>query len=295
MKSFTKVMWQLLGVCAFASHAGCSSPVDGAGVGDVGSGDAKHEGVAVQTAELKNGALFDASPVWNGAVRVDFWNASLQIWQTCSGQVVSGRTIMTAAHCMTLTGVAGNPSSTWVYVLRPAYGGPGWWTVLPVTWVPVKYNPAYNGIDSKNDVGLVFAPDGSMLENVFIGDALAISKTAPNNTPMNLVGYGYHDTNSFDGLGRSGPATPTYQTGTSIYTYGATQVGQPQPCEGDSGGPLKTTSLVYGVLSQRTGQAMGKCSPSGRWATTKDNMTWLKNNIRPYQSCTDTASQYRCW
>lgn len=294
MKTLTKVMWQLSAVSAFALMGGCSSPGDGVGgVGDTGE-TGEEEGAAVQTSELKNGALFDGSAVWNGAVKVEFLNASTNTWDTCSGQVVSGRTIMTAAHCIRFAGVVGNPASTWVRVSRPAYGGPGMWTVLPETWAYVKYNPAYNDTP-KNDVGLVIAPNGSPFQSVFMGDSLAISKTAPNNVPMNIVGFGYYDTNSFDGLGRSGPATPSYDSTYSQYYYAITSLGQPQPCRGDSGGPLKTTSVVYGVLSQLAGQVTGRCGVAGRWATTKDNMTWLKNNILAVESCTDSASQYRCW
>lgn len=288
MRRLTKVIGQLAAVSALL--AGCSGATDGAGALE----QLEQEGIAVQTSELKNGTLFDGSAVWNGAVKVEFWHAASSTWLTCSGQVVSGRTILTAAHCITQAGVVGNPVSTWVRVYRPAYGGPGWWTVLPQTWAYVKYNPAFDNFSPKNDVGLVIAPNGSPFQNVFIGDALAISKTAPNNTPMNIVGYGYYDTNSSDGLGRSGAITPTYVSASSEYTYGITSNGQPQPCKGDSGGPLKTTTLVHGVLSQLA-NVNGKCGAGGRWATTKDNLAWLKSNILATESCTETASQYRCW
>lgn len=284
MKNVSKVFGQFAWVSAVLT--GCSGPVDGvAGI--------EQENVAVQTSEIKYGTLFDGSGVWNGVVKVEFWSSATSSWLTCSGQIVSGRSIVTAAHCVTAVAV-GNPVSTWVRVSRPAYFVPGWWQVLPDTWAYVKYNPAYIPSAAKSDIALVILPNGVDFQNVFMGDAVALSKTAPNSTAMTALGFGYYEDNLFDGLGRSGGITPTYNTTSNEYTYSSTGT-QPRLCRGDSGGPLKTTSLIYGFMSLGAGITTGKCSSGARWATSKDNMTWLKSNIVSVDGCTETSSQYRCW
>jgi V8-like Glu-specific endopeptidase len=288
MKNLTKPMGRISMLSLIA--VACSGPVDG-------SVDLEQEDVAAQTSELRNGTPYDGNPtgIWNGVVKVEFLHEPSNTWLTCSGQVVSAQTILTAAHCITSLGVVGNPVSMFVRASRPAPGG-GWRTVMPKTWAYTKYNPAFDLFNPRYDVGLVIAPTVQMLQNVYLGDAVPLAKTAPN-IAMTSLGFGNYgpNTGQFDGLGRSGPVTPTYNATAHEYNYTAVTGSDTQLCSGDSGGPLKTVGLVYGLMSQGMGAGTGKCRAGARFPTTMDNFTWLKANIARKLSCSENATSLACW
>jgi V8-like Glu-specific endopeptidase len=263
--------------------------------GDATSGRPEDGGVGAETAELKNGKLFGDQAVLNGAVRLNIFRPEpINSWTTCSGQVVSKQSILTAAHCVNAMGA--NPAYT--YVQAKHQTSSGWVTIMPTSWVRVEYNPSFNGVDSKYDVALVTAPTVEPLQNVTQGDAHSIAKDSPGGISMYVMGYGYYGTDGdlFDGQGRYGKVTPTYDAARLEYFH-ASDTAEPHLCRGDSGGPLKSAVtgplLVYGVDSKGSGPGSGNCRAHAHWATTRHNLAWLKSRI--VGSCFETATYYNCW
>jgi hypothetical protein len=251
--------------------------------------------LAAETAELKNGTLFGSSSMLKGAVRLDIWRpAPFESWTKCSGQVVSQYSILTAAHCVSAMGE--NPG--WTYVQAWRQTPTGWLLIMPTTWVTTRYNPSYNGVDAKYDVGLITAPTVQPLQNVTQADAHALAKSTPTGESMYTMGYGYYGSNDdqYDGQGRYGKVTPTYDAAALDYVF-SNSISSPENCSGDSGGPLKSAFsgplLVYGVVSKGTGPGFGHCRGYSHWATVHHNLAWLKPRIGG--SCFETSTLYSCW
>src|ERR1041384_6164757 len=98
--------WVTAAVAFFAS--GCAATV---------SDESYEEAVGEEASELKNGTTFNGSGMSRGAVGIYFWAPVWNEWRTCSGQVVSKRTIMTAAHCV--DGALGFGTTAQIIVWRP--------------------------------------------------------------------------------------------------------------------------------------------------------------------------------
>jgi hypothetical protein len=264
------------------------------GCGGTAPDDADVHTLGAETSELKNGTLYNGSSMFDGAVGLAIWTPRYGGWNTCSGQVVSRQTILTAAHCVQAVSAA-NPSWTYVSAWRQS-SATGHVTVMPPTWVTMRYNPAFNG-NTTYDVGLIIAPTVQPLQNVTSADSGVLAKATPSNVNMYAVGFGYFagGANDYDYLGRYGAVVPTYSSLALEYFFRNTSTN-PEICAGDSGGPLKSTTsgilAVYGVASKRSGGA-GLCQPIGHWATTARNMSWLRGKITG--ECFESSTIYSCW
>ncbi len=251
---------------------------------------ASEDDIAVKTSEIQNGTRYGDSAWGRGAVKLEIWFPAPGSWVQCSGQVVSRQTILTAAHCLPEIDGA-NPSYTKVKAWMQTGAG----VVLVLNALSqVRWRPEYNGPNGWYDVGLVTAPSVDLLKYVAPGDAAYLAKTSPSGLSMVAVGYGYMDDTTLDGLSRLATIVPTYSSSRRQYTYSATGT-MPQMCAGDSGGPLKYGGLntTYGVLSTGGPAGTGYCRVEAYWATTADNMDWLRGKIRG--TCTEGSTTYACW
>jgi len=261
--------------------------------GDFNHDDAASEAdddIAVQTSEIERGTRYLGSAWGRGAVKVEVWFPEVNLWRKCSGQVVSKQTIMTAAHC--LLGLGANPAYTNVRAWMQTGGG----VVLVLDALSqVRTRPDYNG-QPRYDVGLITAPSTDLLRNVTSADAAYLAKNTVSNVSMVAVGYGYFNDTTTDGLGRLASIVPTYSSTSREYSYRDFSGTGPHMCEGDSGGPLKYGGLTtqYGVFSVGgPGTDPGACRPQGYWATTADNLDWLRGKIAG--TCTEGTTIYSCW
>jgi secreted trypsin-like serine protease len=258
------------------------------------SDESEGQTVAVETAELKNGSLYDGNEMWRGVVRLLIQTPPYGAWNTCSGQVVSRQTIMTAAHCVKgAVGLGENPGASNVRVWRESPTGQV--VVMPQTWVMMEYNPAYSNDSAVDDVGLIHAPTVQPLQNVTSADSAVLAKTTPSNVTMYAFGFGYYNSTQIDWRGRYGAIVPTYATKAVEYFWENTGTA-PEQCAGDSGGPIKSATSgsvqVYALHSRRSG-GTGLCQPVGHAPATARAITWLRNNI--VGSCQETATTLKCW
>jgi V8-like Glu-specific endopeptidase len=276
-------VWFLGSVALTLTLSACGEmPTDGA------AGD---DDIALQTSEIQNGTRYSGSSWGWGAVKVETWWPDMKIWYPCSGQVVSRQTILTAAHCVGVTVSGANPGYQNVRAWMQTDHG-----VVQVlnAWSQVRYRPEFDGTNGKYDVGLITAPSVSLLKNVAPRDAAYLAKTLPSDFSMVAVGYGYMDDTTFDGLGRYATITPKYKSDIKQYFYQAADETKPQMCDGDSGGPLKKggVNTTHGVVAGGDGSS-GRCHLNAYWATTKDNIDWLRGKIAG--TCTETSEAYACW
>lgn len=275
--------WRLGSVALALSLPACAVGISEEPTDEVDTG--------VQTAELKNASLYNGSANWRGVVQLQIWRPGG--WGICSGQVVSQHTILTAAHCLNSLGA--NPASTYVVAWKQTASG--FVAVLPYTYAYIRYNPAYDG-SAKNDVGLVISPTVQPLQNVTSSDAEYLAKTTPSGVNMVALGFGFYGSNDgdSDGMGRWAQLAPTYSSTDLDYVFMNPNT-KPELCRGDSGGPLKSGTsgirMQYGVASMGTGPGSGKCRAHSHWATTANNMTWLRGKITG--TCAETSSFYSCW
>jgi hypothetical protein len=265
-----------------------------AGCGSGSAEDEREAPIAVESAELKNGALYDGHAAWRGVVGLSIWMPTQKYWNVCSGQVVSAQTILTAGHCVKMVS-PNNPSATYVSAWRMT-SATGYVTVMPPTWVTMRYNPDFLG-DAPFDVGLIIAPSVQPLQNVTASDTAVLAKTTPSNVDMWAFGFGYYGpgANDYDFLGRYGTVTPFYASRAVEYLFENTGT-RPEVCAGDSGAPLKSTTSgsmqVYAITTRRSGGS-GVCQPVGHWTTTAHNLYWLRGKITG--TCTETTTTYTCW
>lgn len=274
--------WFLGGVALTLTLSACGDfPSDGA---------ASEDDIAVQTSEIQNGTRYSGHAWGRGAVKLEIWWPEPGTWRGCSGQVVSRQTILTAAHCV--PSINDQPSYTNVRAWMQTDQG----VVLVLNALSqVRSRPEYEiDFSTKHDVGLITAPSVDLLKNVAPRDAAYLAKTRPSGLSMVAVGYGYMNDTTFDGLGRLATIVPSYSSSSRAYTYSATGT-MPQMCEGDSGGPLKHGGLntQYGVFSGGLPPNTGPCRVDAFWATTADNMDWLRGKISG--TCTEGSAIYSCW
>jgi hypothetical protein len=245
------------------------------------------------TPELRNGSFYYGTGVGRGAVGIHLWAPGWREWQTCSGQVVSKRTILTAAHCVVRALGSTAPGSAYIAVWRPSSTS-SHVPVLTGQYVTGSINPSHDG-STPFDVGIFVA--STDLQNITSSDAGRLAKTTPSGVTMHAVGFGQYDEGDqfIDDSGRIGELVPSYASKALEYFFENTS-NKPEICAGDSGGPLKSTTsgllVVYGVAHGNTGGG-DVCGPVGHWATTAHNLNWLRGRISG--SCTETDSYYRCW
>jgi hypothetical protein len=275
--------WLLGGVALAVTLSACGDFAPDGAEGD--------DDIAVVTSEIQRGTRYGSSAWGRGAVRLDIWSPRFNAYVHCSGQVVSKQTILTAAHCV--LGLGGNPAYTTVRAWMQT--GNGVVNVLNAL-SQVRFREDYTGLNPKFDVGLITAPSADLLKNVASRDAAYLAKTTLSGVSMVAVGYGYSDNTTSDGLGRLATIVPTYDSTNREYTYRDTTGSMPRMCEGDSGGPLKNGGLntEYGVMSIGGPTSdPNPCRPQAYWATTADNIDWLRGKISG--TCTEGNTIYACW
>jgi hypothetical protein len=277
---------QGVSVAAALFLAACVAPA-----GDEGSG----EPVESASSELKNGTTIFASNRFTGVVLLEVRDPVSGSWTPCTGFVGSSIGFVTAAHCLTLATNGAFTGPVQFTATRENTNGT-WTTIVSQKFGLAFIHPSYTG-PAAHDVGVIRFP---VAMNGVLGpaDALAMSKSAPSGESMAAVGHGFFDVgaNNWDRRVRTGLVTPTYDSGNLQYNFSANPASKPWICSGDSGGPLRRSENVwvtYGIASGFSGNQPGaRCGPVGRWATTRDNWTWLKSVLG---NCTETAARISCW
>lgn len=255
-------------------------------------GEASEHDIAVETSEIQNGTRYSGDGWGWGAVKLEIWWPHLNRYGFCSGQVVSRQTILTAAHCLP-TENGTNSSYTNVRAFMQTGGGV---VVVLNALSHVQNRPEYQACMGcpRYDVGLITAPSVDLLKNVAPRDAAWLAKTNPSGLSMVAVGYGYMNDTTYDGLGRLATVVPTYNSSRREYNYSATGT-MPQMCFRDSGGPLKWggANTSFGVYSAGAPVNTGNCYAEAFWATTAQNMDWLRGKIKG--TCSESTEVYSCW
>jgi secreted trypsin-like serine protease len=259
------------------------------------SSESEEQSAAVETSELMNGSLYDGNSMWRGVVRLSIQVPPYGAWNTCSGQVVSRQTILTAAHCVQAAIAVPGQFTGHTNVRAWRESSSGQVVVMPQTWVMIRYNTAYRDGSPVDDVGLIYAPSVQPLQNITSSDSAVLAKTTPSNVTMYAFGFGYYNDNQIDWRGRYGAIVPTYASRAVEYFWENTGT-DPEQCAGDSGGPLKSTTSgslqVYALHSRRSGGS-GNCQPVGHAAATARAMSWLRGKITG--TCQETSTTYQCW
>lgn len=273
----------------------------------VGCGGAEMEGEELGRSQegLRNGVVMHNNAPLDGIARLDILESNTtNDYSHCSAQVISKRTLLTAAHCFQYSSVQSTSGSTKVRSAKTINSsGAGVWLSKNGAngeIASIKIHPNYytnTGFNYEYDIAVVnFSHD---LYNTVQADAapmLNMWRTSPFDAWAN--GYGYYDDNQVDWLLRSGVIEDVVY---SLGMYrGYTPPGTPQLCTGDSGGPLKVpyfgTGLVLGVASYNDDGGPHCGDHTAAWAPVVRDVAWIANNLTGSCNVSGFASEIvTCW
>jgi hypothetical protein len=259
--------------------------------------------VATTQAAIKNGTVLPNGAPLAGTVLLRIWSYDANKWGTCSGQISSRNTIVTAAHCFTDDSFSGTSASWPVYIQKQTSAGFQW--VSPTqawAWMDVDLNPSYwnatkTSYNSVYDFAVIHSDTDWI--NTVENDTAMFLKGSYVNTTAWALGHGQYD---------HGSASIDYQLRgakffvarhwSDFYLHTVPSgSNRPMICPGDSGGPLKVKlfngAFVLGVASFTTGGGEDDCGTTNAWwARTDKNWQWLVETI---DNCSDGISFIRCW
>jgi hypothetical protein len=271
---------------------GCSAPVE--------SG----EDLAAAGEPIEGGSIPVPATMNAGTVRLSIRHATGDTEVSCSGQVISRNSILTAASCFYNQGwFEGGWDNNVAVPLRAQHHNPDWsWEFLTWDgashWVTasvlvqeayVDYRDDGNSLAHGYDVAVVRTSEP--LINVTSSDVTAIARSTSQRPEWSYAyGHGYYSDTLHDGNLRRGyleALTWHTSSGSSSYRtvvsdYGA---GDAHLCKGDIGGPWKMqtdTALVSGVQFgvTTTGSGAGNCwEGTGRAAMVAYHDPWIQARV----------------
>ncbi len=257
---------------------------------------------------IKNGQVLPSAAPVNGVARLYIWSYDKKKWATCTGQVSSRNTIITAAHCFDDSQFSGEYEAAWPLYAKVQTGPNTWKMISPngsQSSASVYLHPGYwtdsekTSHDATYDFAVIHTV--SRWHHTTNADTSIVLKAAPSSITAWGLGYGQYDDGSpIDNKLRGAQFSVTATN--NMYEYQVGSSSDPQVCPGDSGGPLKLPtsggSIMLGVAAIITGGDDDDCGHStASWARTDKGWPWLLDNIDSYSGdrCTNASSYFLCW
>lgn len=205
----------------------------------------------------------------------------------CTGTLVSPTIVVTAAHC--LQSWWGDPISTDEVRIVYGYTEPDTApssdrrTVSSVTPNP-NYDPWANvdsdGMGHTNDIGVVVLDEP--VENGVITPILPSAQLDPtlvDGTDIHVVGYGVYNMNTQAGGILYKALTPYMRR--VQWEMLAGSPGNPDSCNGDSGGPAYVVAggnlYLAGITSRAWAQSQQSCGDGGIYTLASEYVDWIES------------------
>jgi secreted trypsin-like serine protease len=261
-------------VCA--ASLGCS--------GEMGS-EQELEALSDIEQSIENGELYPK--VSSNGVVLLYLQDTNGTYQTCSGQVLSRNTVLTAAHCFYLRGHTKEEQDVNVAVHHQKSDGKweslqsdgGTTAELAKVYLQAAYLKSPTTV-SANDIAII--KTAKNMSNIVQGDSAALLRDTTRTFRAGYAyGYGFKSDSASDGQLRRGEMK-NLSFGTVITATAAST--DPHLCGGDSGGSLKLgveesiDGIQFGINSYTVGN--GACGESGSgYVNVAYHIDWIKGKV----------------